>query len=251
MTDISTTFRLSDEQVAAFHRDGFLAIDQLTTPEEVELLRDVYDRLFSRRDGFDKGDHLELSKLDEEGRETLPQILSPEKYAPELDDTLARRNAFALARQLLGPDTVRGGDHAIMKPPGHGAPTPWHQDEAYWHPGFLHTALSVWMPLQEATVQNGCMHFVPGSHVRDVVPHHLVDDDAHALEVDSDAIIADPVACPIPAGGVTIHHCRTVHYAGPNLSSGPRRAYIMGFAGAKRELPVPREFPWQRSEWYA
>lgn len=245
----TTTIRLSDAQVAAFHRDGFLAIEQLTTADEIAAMREVYDRLFGRRDGFDKGDHLELSELDDEGRETLPQILSPDKYAPELASTLARRNALALARQLLGPEAEHSGDHAIMKPPGLGAPTPWHQDEAYWNPAVLHTALSIWMPLQEATVENGCMHFVPGSHVRDVVPHHLASADAHALEVDSSELVADEVACPIPAGGATIHHCRTVHYAGPNVSTTPRRAYIMGFHGQHRPLPVARDFSWQRPEW--
>jgi ectoine hydroxylase-related dioxygenase (phytanoyl-CoA dioxygenase family) len=67
----------------------------------------------------------------------------------------------------------------------------------------------------------------------------------HALECVGDFHPADAVTCPLPAGGCTIHHCRTLHHAGPNRSAIPRRAYIQGF-----ELPIegnPRlspEFPW-------
>jgi ectoine hydroxylase-related dioxygenase (phytanoyl-CoA dioxygenase family) len=242
--------QLTPEQVEVFHRDGFLAVERLTTPEEVEKLREVYDRLFDRRAGLDAGDSLELAKVDDEGRETLPQIMNPEKYAPELVDTQARANALAIARQLLGPEAERAGDHAIMKPPGHGAPTPWHQDEAYWHPGFEHGGISVWMPLQPAVRANGCMEFVPGSHLRPVVPHHLSDPEAHALEADEQVPEGEGVACELPAGGCTIHHCRTLHYAGPNRSDQPRRAYIMGFSVPPRRLEAPRDYYWQRPEWH-
>jgi ectoine hydroxylase-related dioxygenase (phytanoyl-CoA dioxygenase family) len=243
-----STIRLSQEQVDAFHRDGFIAVESLTTPAEVAVLREVYDRLFDRRDFGD--DRLELAALDDEGRETLPQIMNPEKYAPELEDTQARANALAIARQLLGPKAERAGDHAIMKPPGHGAPTPWHQDEAYWHPGYEHAGISVWMPLQAAVPESGCMQFVPGSHRSDVLPHHLIDPDAHALEADEQVREEDAVALPLPPGGCTIHHCRTLHYAGANRSREPRRAYIMGFSVPAKPLAEPRDFYWQRPEWH-
>jgi ectoine hydroxylase-related dioxygenase (phytanoyl-CoA dioxygenase family) len=249
MSMIKATIRLSDQQVDAFHRDGYVRVEGLTTPDEVARLRAIYDRLFDRRAGFDDGDHLELAALDEEGRETLPQIMNPEKYAPELDETQARANALAIARQLLGPKAERAGDHAIMKPPGHGAPTPWHQDEAYWNPAFAHEAISVWMPLQPVGEHNGCMEFVPGSHRLDVVPHRLVDPEAHALELDGEPP-EDGVPVPLPPGGATIHHCRTLHYAGPNRSDGPRRAYIMGFVAPPTRLQEPRDYHWQRPEWH-
>lgn len=108
-----STVRLTDEQVAIFHRNGFLQLDALTTPAEVAFLRGIYDQLFARGSAaFTDGDHLELGKLDDEGQETLPQILDPDKYAPELADTQARRNALAIARQLLGADVIAAGDQA-------------------------------------------------------------------------------------------------------------------------------------------
>lgn len=251
MSTIQATVVLSDEQVRAFHRDGFLRLDALTTPAEVELLREVYDRLFSRTDGFADGDQLELGRRDDAGRATLSQILEPQKYAPELVDTQARANALAIARQLLGDDTGPAGDHAIMKPAGHGVATPWHQDEAYWSPAYDHAAVSFWMPLQEATSHNGCMCFVPVSHALDVVEHRLADSAAHALEVATPVDEGSATACPLPPGGCTIHHCRTLHYAGPNRSDAPRRAYIMGFAAPPTRCETPHDYHWQRPEWSA
>ena len=96
-------------------------------------------------------------------------------------------------------------------------------------------------------VENGCLHFVPGSHRWDVLPHHCIHHDSriHGLEVD-DADTSTAVACPIPAGSCTIHHNRTLHYAGPNVSNVPRRAYILAFGVAPRPRAEPRDFYWNR-----
>jgi ectoine hydroxylase-related dioxygenase (phytanoyl-CoA dioxygenase family) len=64
--------------------------------------------------------------------------------------------------------------------------------------------------------------------------------------LEADHIPADQiVACPIPAGGITIHHCRTFHYTGPNLTDQPRRAYILSFAVPSKLRTTKRIFPWQ------
>jgi ectoine hydroxylase-related dioxygenase (phytanoyl-CoA dioxygenase family) len=163
-----------------------------------------------------------------------------------LNDFAFKRNAKAIAEQLLGGECT-AGEHAILKPPRYGAATPWHQDEAYWNPDLEYSSLSVWMPLQDATVDSGCMQFVPRSHRQGILPHHPIGHDprVHGLEVDS--FDADSVVpCPIPAGGVTIHQCRTLHYAGPNLSDEPRRAYIQVFGLPTKQRAESRDFYWQR-----
>src|SRR5437588_439736 len=140
------------------HREGYLVLDAITTQEEVVRLRAVYDRLFAARAGREAGDQFDLAGTDAEGQPAaLPQILGPSKYAPELKEGLFRVNALAIARQLLGPEVQPRGEHAIFKPAGRGAPTPWHQDEAYWDPALDYESLSIWIPLQPATLENGCM----------------------------------------------------------------------------------------------
>jgi len=247
MSEIQPTVTVTLEQVEFFHQNGYLAIEAITTPEEVEFVRGVYDRLFATRAGRDEGNQFDLAGTDEEGREAaLPQLLNPVKYAPELRNTLLRANARAIARQLLGPDIVDMGEHAILKPARHGAPTPWHQDEAYWNPDLDYHSLSVWIPLQEATLENGCMQFVPGSHRWEVQAHHSIHHDPriHGLEIDEAPDLSKVSICPLPPGGATFHLSRTLHYTAPNLSNQPRRAYILAFGLPPKPRPAPRDFYW-------
>ena len=237
---MSDTLALAESDLAHYAEHGFLALERLTSAAEVEALQAVYDWLFDEAPVAD-GDRIALSG------DRLPQILNPDHYAPELRDTEAWRTAGRMAVQLLGPDAVPTGMHAIRKAPGHGVETPWHQDEAYWDPARAHRALSVWMPLQPVTRESGCMEFQPGSHTLPVLEHRLIDAGSEGLELVDTGVVTSPVACPLPAGGATLHDARTLHYTGPNRGSAPRRALIFSFARPSQPLDAPRAFPWQRT----
>src|SRR5438876_9660489 len=98
------TVVLTSEQIDFFHREGYLVLDQIMPPDEVQWLRGIYDRLFAQRAARDEGNQFDLGGSDEEGKEALlPQILNPGKYAPEMNEGQFRVNALAVANQLLGP----------------------------------------------------------------------------------------------------------------------------------------------------
>ena len=245
---IEANLNLTSEQISFYHENGYLVLDSITTAEELTSMRKAYDRIFEEDAGRKDGNSFDLAGSNEQGKAaTLPQILNPEKYAPELLNTLCRANAAVIAKQLLGENaTVGKGGHAIRKPARIGAATPLHQDEAYWNEALEYSSLSIWIPLQDATVENGCMQFVAKSHRLGVVPHRSIGKGAAGLVVDESVTdIGSLVACPIPAGGATIHHSRTFHYAGPNSSSEVRRAYILGASVAPKERAEPRDFYWQ------
>ncbi|MEA3209097.1 MAG: hypothetical protein QOE70_2154 [Chthoniobacter sp.] len=243
---------LTSEQIDRFHRDGFLAIDRITEVEEVARLRAGFDRLFATRAGRERGKQFDLAGTDEEDRPAvLPQILDPVEFAPEFAQTQFRANALAIAQQLLGPEAERWFEHAILKPAGYGAATPWHQDEAHRNdPGVEYEQLSIWMPLQEANAANGCMQFIPRSHRGPVLEHHSPNNDPRvtALECIGAFDPAEAVLCPLPAGGATVHHCRTLHHAGPNVSATPRRAYIIAFRGKMRPAPAFAGYAWNTAK---
>lgn len=244
------TVVLSREQIDFYGREGYLSIPEITTSEEVMWLREIYDRLFSERAGREVGDQFDLAGTDEEGKDAaLPQILGPTRYAPELAQGLFRVNAQAIAKQLIGPQATLTGEHMIFKPALTGAETPWHQDEAYWDPDLDYQSMSIWIPLQEATLENGCMWFVPRSHREEVRTHHSIGHDSriHGLEVDQ-IDHSTAVACPLSAGGATVHHNRTLHYAGPNISEIPRRAYILIAAAPATPRSESRDFYWNRTK---
>jgi len=167
---------------------------------------------------------------------------------PQLGETLALANADRIAKQLYGDDAVASSAHCIFKPARTGAETPWHQDESYWSGAHAYRTGSIWIPLQEASVENGCMWFVPRSHELDVVPHQSINNDprVHGLELRADQmhLVKDAEPQPLPPGGATIHGSRMLHYAGPNRSDVPRRAYIISIAAPARLRETPRLFPW-------
>ncbi|MFQ5698066.1 MAG: phytanoyl-CoA dioxygenase family protein [Myxococcota bacterium] len=228
-----------------FRAQGFVRVERITSDQEVQWLRAVYDLLFETRSAGIRGGYFDLTRrYESEGPDRLPQLLLPEKRLPELLETIFHRNGRRLAALLLDEDPrgLEVGGHMIQKPPG-GAALPWHQDEAYWDPRFDHEAIGVWMPLDDATLENGCLHFIPGSHRAGVRTHRHIDDDPsiHGLQVEG-ADLSDAVAMPVRAGGALLHHCRTLHCSGPNRTRERRRAYTHEFQAA----PVPRSEPADR-----
>jgi hypothetical protein len=234
--------------VAAFRDDGFTWIERITSDEELAWLGEVYDHLFRERVRPVPGGYFDLARpYDSEGEDQLPQILAPELAIPALRTTAFWRNGRAIAAALLGVDAkpLRGWGHMIRKPARIGAPLPWHQDEAYWDPGFDYVALGSWMPLDPATRESGCLHFLPGSQRGGVRAHRHVGDDpaVHALVTD-DVDASTAVAVPLAPGGASFHHCRMLHSSGPNTSPRPRRAWANEWQlpPARRDAPALR--PW-------
>lgn len=244
MTDGATG--LSAEQIAQFGRVGFLAIPRITTDAEVAWMREVYDRLFERKPGWSKGDFFDFAGDDlDQDAQKLPQLLNPSRYEPMLAKTVFHASAKLIARQLLGPNARLIFEHAMLKPARTGGETAWHQDAAFYARYTNYRAVTIWMPLQPVDERNGCMRFIPGSQDGPVKDHRRIGDNprAHGLE----AIGIDPsaaIACPLPAGGATIHGDRTMHHAGANSSDEPRRAYALVFGVRSRTFVLREEHPW-------
>ncbi len=239
---------ISREQCSQFNERGFVAIERIMPDEEIAWLGEVYDRLFEERAQAVPGGYFDLSRpYDSPGEDLQPQIIVPEVRYNQLRRTSFWRNGRAVAAQLLGVDSkqLRGWGHMIRKPARVGGALPWHQDEAYWDPAFDYIALGCWATLDPATVESGCMSFIPGSHRGDVAVHRHVGDDPtvhglYAPGVDVD----DAVAVPMPPGGAILHHCRVLHSSGPNRSDRVRRAYANEWQlePVRRETPAHR--PW-------
>lgn len=240
------TVLLTSDAVRTFWDEGYLAIPEICTVQELEWLREVYDRLFAQRVGWQKGHFFDFAGPDTPGSApVLPQLLEPTLYDASLKKAKFRANALAIAKQLLGPSARLVFEHAVMKPARIGAETPWHQDEAFFPIYTDHQSITIWMPLQPVDASNGCMEFVARSHKGPVLPHRRLNNDPrlHGLEA-YNADVHQSVACPLPAGAATVHHCRTLHHAGPNLTDGPRRAYALGFGVRSKEFTIRTEFPW-------
>ncbi len=240
--------RLTPEQVDEFRTQGFTSIEQITTTDELEWLRELYDALFEARFQAVPGGYFDLARpYESEGEDLLPQILTPEASIPELRHTTLFRNGRRLAGELLGqdPTALRGWGHLIRKPPRIGAALPWHQDQAYWDPAFDYVALGVWMPLDPATPESGCMRFIPGSQRGEIRKHRHIDDDCATHGLVTEAVDESAAqAVPVQPGGATFHHCRILHSSGPNRTDRQRRAYANEFWLEPTRRAVAADRPW-------
>lgn len=239
---------LSSHQVAKFQKLGFLTLDSVADPREVAEIRKTLVHLFERRRGQEEGAYLDMVDPEDNPEHPIqPTIINPLHYESRLWRTPYRALVTAYARQLLGPEATWSFEHAILKPAGSTAVTPWHQDEAFRaDPNFYYETISFWLPLQVCTTDSGCMRYVPGTHRGEVISHRSPGGDTriHVLECDEAPNLAEAVDCPLDVGGATVHHGRVIHSAGANLSDTDRYAYIIGFELPPRLRKEPRSFPW-------
>lgn len=235
---------LSQEHISFFKERGYLVVRNITSPQDLSALRRIYERMFRDETGLADGNYFDLVGTGADVK-ALPQMTDMVRYEPAIRDTMVWKNAEIVARQLLGPTAAYMFDHGILKPPN-GPATRWHQDFAYYDIFTRYRSVTFWIPLNDATVENGCMWFVPGSHLRPLLTHRPLDNNPkiHALEIVDQRAHNNVVACPINAGDCTIHHPLTIHGSGPNLTGEPRLAYGLAFGTQTKRSLIRREFSW-------
>jgi len=237
------------DQAAFFADNGYLALDRVTTDEELEWLRDVYDKLLAiPMSGFPDRLYDAVRPYGTRDPPILGQLLFPEQRVPAIRQTALWRNARRIAQRLLQlpENQIESWGHIVHKPARHGAATPWHQDEAYWGPELSYYAVGSWLPLDDVFPENGCMWFLPGSHLEPILRHRHMNDDPAIAVLELVEAIDTSAAVPVPlrAGGMSFHHPRTLHYAGPNNTDRPRRAWANEYQSAPIMLEVPADRPW-------
>lgn len=224
---------LSPAAVAQFAVDGFLKIDALTTANDLEHIRAILDPLFATFDRLPSSQAVDLAGSGDKKR--TPEINRPSALAPALKKTETYARCRAAAQALLGAPVGYVFDHAIYKMAHNEAPTHWHQDEAYTGRPVPLRTVHFWIPLQEATLQNGCMWFIPGSHQHGMIEHHeVVTRPGGGVLATTPTSLDTATACELAPGGVTVHHPLTLHYTAPNQTNQCRRAWIVHFGAYGR-----------------
>ncbi len=228
----------------AIQREGFGRIDGLMDEAERASIGAMYDDIFA-----DPGAHpnfMQLGGTDANGNQLMPQVLAPHQTHPQLLTTGYYARVEMRMRQILGPQARMITSHMILKPAGSPRDTPWHQDQAYHNPEFIYTNINVWLPLDGADIDDGCMWYVPRSHTGPIVPHTNCGADATAVAAqDQDYWQANAVPVPLPPGSASLHASYCLHYAGPNRSPRPRRAWILVFGLEPQRRVRPLVLPWQ------
>jgi ectoine hydroxylase-related dioxygenase (phytanoyl-CoA dioxygenase family) len=211
--------RFTEQEIASYRMNGFLAIEDFLTRSELAQWCGAVDTviaedLVQQPQGSDPRVYTE--------RMNLRRVNAAVKELVE-DPSIGR-----LIADLEGVDAVRVYlDQALVKEP-YALPTQYHLDLPWWAFESDH-ACTIWVALDDATVENGCLHFVPGSHRLAVTYRSSLGPDLGAIFAAEPEVQHAPVPSPVPASGCTFHNARTIHGAGANMTSGRRRAMTAAF----------------------
>ncbi|MAE62633.1 MAG: phytanoyl-CoA dioxygenase [Phycisphaeraceae bacterium] len=223
------TVELTADQVKALDDDGFVRVDKVLTPEQVERYAELYEAFLSGAISTghlrgDLGGHVD-DEAEMDAPEHITQIMWPSACVPVLHDAPLHVQSLAMAQQYSGDDMTFDFDMLIDKLPHTDTSTPWHQDMAYWIKLPDIRSLSVWTALDEATVDNGCMWYVPGAHRKPMRRHWEAGKGGGALECEAKEEEGVPV--PLPPGSAVLHVGAALHYSRGNTTESRRRAFII------------------------
>jgi phytanoyl-CoA hydroxylase len=234
--------RLDEAQLAHYATQGWLAISGVFTPDEVQTattaLSDFIHGRIAPTDGrthvqeepaLRQADGSPAPETAAERELRVRKVFDFTHHDPRLHALTAQPRLRALLSQLVGPESRLIQDMALLKPPRVGSEKPWHQDTAYfdWLP--LGGIVGCWIALDPATVENGCMQVIPGTHLEGPVAHFHRRDCQIA---DSRVQVQRAVAVPLEPGGVLFFSGLIHHGTPPNRSADRRRALQFHYAAA-------------------
>ena len=225
-------------QIADYRRDGFVLVDGFLDEQELERWRTQTDEAAAERlaargeqeDTYYSRVFLQLMRLADTHAGMAELILDP-----RLGEIVAT---------LAGVDGIRvWHDQALIKQP-YGNPTAWHLDNPFWS-FYSPDAISIWVALDDATIANGCLWYLPGTHRSARFEAVQIGSNIGALFDEYPEWLAlEPVAAPCAAGSAVFHNGLVAHGAGANMTPRPRRAMTCAympagstFNGAQNILP--------------
>jgi len=139
-----------------------------------------------------------------------------------------------IVEQVIGPDIIMWGSQVFSKPAGDGMAIPWHQDGQYWPMRPLAT-VTVWVAVDSATVENGCLRVIPGTHENGLMPHEVTNETGLALNQGVSKGVFDEsraVDIELEAGQISLHHAMLVHGSNANRSAKRRCGYAIRYMPA-------------------
>ena len=205
---------LTTEHIHQFYQDGFTVVRGFASTSDLEQIYELLTNLFAQ--------------INQPQQRVYCGCLQQER---RLVTTHYFKKLQGIAKQLLGSAARLRYDQVFYKQPYSNWSTEWHQDEAFAQKNSGPSLkASFWLALQDVTVESGCLQYIPGSHKGQLLPHYPLaaapSSPLATLHVDTN----QAVPCQIKAGDITIHHGRTLHYAGPNITDRPRLAWTVEFA---------------------
>ncbi|HIC23372.1 MAG TPA: phytanoyl-CoA dioxygenase family protein [Planctomycetes bacterium] len=222
---------LSSEQVKTFEQQGFIAGIPVLDSDQVQCLRQQLDRLMNPnhpRNSLFYEYHVDES---EDPDTVLFHALGGWRIEKGFHDLLFSPVIRMVSYQLLASAVRFFHDQLFCKPPQHGGVVSWHQDFSYWTWTQPMAHLTCWIALDDTTRDNGCLHYIPGSHRWGLLPVTGLSGEMDSVRENLDSSQRQDfdrqVAVELHAGEAVFHHPLTMHGSFQNISSSPRRGAVV------------------------
>ncbi len=225
-------YALSDDQVAFFHENGFLSGIELLDTDQVDQMLEELERI-TKVDHPAHGLFYEFhSNESSDPNAVLLHALGHWRLSTAFHDVLWNPRFVVAASQLLGNKAVRfWHDQLFCKPAHHGGVVAWHQDYSYWTRTIPMQHLTCWIGLDDASEENGCLQYIPGSHRWSLLDKPELAGDMNGLEhyltEEQKIDFKKKVPAILPKGYGTFHHPLIVHGSYENRSDQARRAFVL------------------------
>lgn len=240
-----TPWKLSPEQMAFFHEHGYVAGPKILTDVQIDQLRQELTTLTEPGHPGSEFWYEYNSNESPDPSRVLFHALGAWRIAPAFHDILWNPAYTTPAAQLLGGPVRFWHDQLFCKPAMHGGVVAWHQDYSYWTRTKPVAHLTCWIGLDDSTVDNGCVHYVPGSHRWDLLPITGLAGDMNAIQKVLNAEqweqFNNHVPVELKAGECVFHHPLTIHGSFENRTPNPRRAVVINSVldGVRSESDQP------------
>lgn len=222
---------LSDEQIVAFKRDGYVNGGLALDDGEVEELRDELARVINDDGKEEVRQPVLLRNLSRDDDHTVWQIVNIWEASGAYKSLTRNEKIVEEIAQLTGASVLKvWHDQIQYKPSETGGVNMWHQDAPLWPIILPMTEVSAWVALDDVDESNGCMSMVPGSHqwgnqmdfIRELDSYEAMPDAFEDKEV-------KVIRRPVKKGEVHYHHALTWHGSHANTSDRPRRAIAIHY----------------------
>lgn len=225
---------LSEQQVAAYRRDGVIVVpDVLNASTLAELRRVIAELIAAAAQVSQHDDVYDLEPSHTPAMARVRRIKSPHKVHALFDQVIRSQPVIDILTQLIGPGLRLHGSKLNIKAAQYGSPVEWHQDWAFY-PHTNDDVLAVGVLLDDTDLSNGPMLVTPGTHTGPVWSHHGEDGRFCGL-IDPALIQAEierAVPCVGTAGSMSFHHVRALHGSALNTSNRSRNLLLYEVAAS-------------------
>ena len=233
--------KLSREQLRRYQDHGHLTLSGLFSGDDIVL---------ALTDAMDWADETLMGLTAEQRRWYLDGGVNDGTALRKLDNPVFHRAVFRdfarrpellkIVEQVIGADLRVAFSQLFFKPPRGGGPKPIHQDNFYFGCDDPDGMVTVWIALDEARVENGCLYYADGSNKGPVLVHEAPPGEPFNLQIpESEAAAFTMTPAPVPAGGVSLHHGNTMHQSSDNRSDNWRRAVAFHYINGSTHFQTP------------